>query len=86
MEAVVYVLCTATALACAVLLLRGYRRSGVRLLFWSGVCFLGLSLENAILFVDRVVVGPETDLSLIRLSAALVGVAALIHGLIWEKR
>ena len=86
MEAVVYVLCTATALACAALLLRGYRRSGVRLLFWSGVCFLGLSLENAILFVDRVVVGPETDLSLIRLSAALAGVAALLYGLIWEKR
>ena len=86
MEAVVYVLCTATALACAVLLLRGYRRSGFRLLFWSGVCFLGLLLENAVLFVDRVVIGPETDLSLFRLSAALVGVAALLYGLIWEKR
>ena len=86
MEAVVYVLCTATALACATLLWRGYRRNGVRLLFWSGVCFLGLSLENGILFVDRVVVGSETDLSLIRLSAALAGVAALLYGIIWEKR
>ena len=86
MEAVVYVLCTITAVACASLLWRGYRRTGVRLLFWSAVCFLGLSLENGILFVDRVLVGPETDLSLVRLTAGLIGVSALIYGLIWEKR
>lgn len=86
MEVAVYVLCTITAVACAALLWRGYRRTGVRLLFWSAVCFLGLSLENAILFVDRVVVGPETDLSLIRLSGGLIGVAALIYGLVWEKK
>lgn len=86
MEIAAYLLCTGTALACAALLWRGYRRSGVRLLFWSSVCFLGLSLENAVLFVDRILVGPEVDLSLLRLSAALVGVAALLYGLIWEKR
>jgi len=85
-EVAVYVLCTITAVACASLLWRGYRRTGVRLLFWSAVCFLGLSLENAILFVDRELIGPDTDLSLLRLSAALIGVSALIYGLIWEKR
>ncbi len=86
MEVAAYVLCTATALACAALLWRGYRRTGVRLLLWSAVCFLGLSLENAILFVDRVLMGPEVDLSVVRLSAALVGVSALLYGLVWEKR
>jgi hypothetical protein len=85
-EVAAYLLCTATALACAALLWRGYRRNGVRLLFWSAVCFLGLTLENAILFIDRILVGPEVDLSLVRLSAAIVGVAALLYGLVWEKR
>ena len=85
MEVAVYVLCTATALACAALLWRGHARTGVRLLLWSAVCFMGLSMENAILFIDRVVV-QSVDLSLFRLSAALVGVGALIYGLVWEKR
>lgn len=86
MEVAAYVLCTCTALACAALLWRGYRRTGVRLLLWSAVCFLGLTFENAILFVDRVLVGPDMDLSLVRLSAAVIGVAALLYGLVWEKR
>ena len=30
-------------LACAILLLRGYRRVRQNLLLWSGLCFLGLS-------------------------------------------
>ena len=42
---VVYVLCALTALACAVLLFRGYRASGARLLLWSAVCFAGLTLN-----------------------------------------
>ena len=85
MEITVYLLCTAAALACAVLLWRGYRRTRVRLLLWSCLCFVGLSVENAILFVDRVIV-PDLDLSVIRLSAALIGTAALIYGLVWEDR
>ena len=51
----VYMLCAATSLACAVLLLRGYRRSGARFLLWSSLCFVGLALNNVILFVDKVV-------------------------------
>ena len=85
MESVVYVLCTAAALACAGLLWRGYRRTRVRLLLWSCVCFIGLSIENMILFVDRTIV-PDVDLSVWRLTAALVGTAALIYGLVWEDR
>lgn len=79
----IYLLCALTSLACAVLLLRGYRRTGVRLLFWSGLCFLGFFLNNALLVVDVRVV-PLQDLSLVRSLPALAGVAALLYGLIWE--
>jgi Family of unknown function (DUF5985) len=84
-EVTVYVLCTVAALACAALLWRGYRRNRVRLLLWSSICFLALSLENAILFIDRVMT-PHIDLAAVRLLAALLGIAALLYGLIWEDR
>ena len=41
MATLVYALCALTSLACAVLLLRGYASSRVRLLLWSGLCFCG---------------------------------------------
>jgi hypothetical protein len=85
LEGIVYVLCAATALACAVLLLRGYRRSGARLLLWCGVCFLALSAENVVLFFDFVVYR-EVNLLALRRAFALVGVSALLYGLIWEVR
>jgi hypothetical protein len=81
----VYLLCAATALACGVLVLRGFRRSRVRLLLWCGLFFLALAAENALLFVD-VVLLPEADLSLVTHSAALAGVALLLYGLIWDAR
>lgn len=81
----VYVLCALTSLACAVLLYRGYRRSHTRLLFWSAVCFVGLAANNLFLIVDLRVV-PAIDLSAWRLVPALIGVGALIFGLIWETR
>jgi Family of unknown function (DUF5985) len=84
-EGAVYLLCAATALACGLLLLRGRRRSGVWLLLWCGLFFLALALENVILFVDLVLV-PDTDLSVIRTSAALIGSALLLYGLIWEVK
>ena len=80
---VVYVLCALTSLACAVLLLRGYRRTRARLLLWSGLCFLGFFLNNVLLFVDLRVV-PEVDLAIIRLVPAVAGVALLLYGLVWE--
>lgn len=83
MEGAVYLLCAATAFACCVLLLRGYRRSGVRLLLWCGLCFLALTAENVFLFIDMIVV-PNFDLSSLHISAAVVGVALLLYGLIWE--
>jgi drug/metabolite transporter (DMT)-like permease len=82
MAALVYVLCALTSLACAVLLLRGYRRSRVRLLWWSGLCFAGLFLNNALLVLD----GRLTqDFSTVRSLPALVGIVLLLYGMIWES-
>jgi hypothetical protein len=84
MEGAVYVLCAVTALACGFLLLRGYWRSRVRLLLWCGVFFLGLTVENAILFVDMILM-PQVDLAVVRNSVTLVAVMLLLYGLTWEK-
>jgi hypothetical protein len=86
MAEAVYILCALTSVACAVLLLRGYRRSGMRLLLWSGLCFVMLAISNVVLFVDLVVVPQDIDLSLIRSSLGLVGVATLLYGLIWDAQ
>jgi Family of unknown function (DUF5985) len=83
MADVVYVLCALTSLACAVLLWRGWRRSRVRLLFWSALCFVGLFLNNVLLIVD-VRVLPQVDLALVRTLPALLGAAALVYGLVWD--
>jgi hypothetical protein len=81
----VYILCAVTSLACAVLLLRGYRKTGVRLLFWSSICFFGLALDNVVLYFD-VVAFPNVDLSLIRRWPGLIALSALLFGLIWESK
>jgi hypothetical protein len=80
----VYLLCAATSGACALLLLRAYHRTGTRLLLWSSLCFVGLTLNNALLIVDLIVV-PDVDLSTWRLVPAVAGVALLLYGLVWES-
>lgn len=80
----VYVLCALTSIACAVLLLRGFFRTRVRLLLWSGLCFVGLALNNALLVLDENAL--LTDLSNLRTLPALAGVALLVYGLIWDSR
>jgi hypothetical protein len=84
MAAAVYVLCSLTSVACAWLLLRRYAQSRVSLLLWSGLCFVGLTLNNVILFVDKVI-APDIDLALIRLLPALLGLLLLVFGLIWDS-
>ena len=81
---IVYILCTLTSAACAVLLARAYARSHERLLFWSSLCFVGLCTNNALLFLDVVVLPTQVDLSVWRLVPALLGIAALCYGLITE--
>jgi hypothetical protein len=80
----VFLLCAATSLACAVLLLRGYARNRVPLLLWSSLCFVGLAVNNVLLVVDLVVI-PGRDLSLFRHMTALVALALLVFGLVWDS-
>jgi hypothetical protein len=84
MAAIIYALCALTCLACAVLLLRAFFQTRGQLLLWSGLCFVGLTLSNVLLVVDRVVLGPETDLSFARLGTAFLALLLLLFGLIWD--
>jgi len=80
----IYTLCTLTSLACAWLLLANYRRTRHRVLFWSALCFIGMTINNVLLLLDKLVL-PTVDLLPWRLAAALVAVCLLLYGLIFEK-
>jgi hypothetical protein len=84
MAATVYILSALVSLACAVLLLRTFAGTRSSLLFWAGLCFVGLTLNNAMLFVDKVV-ATEVDLSTWRALPALAGMLLLVFGLVWEE-
>ncbi|MEO6525200.1 MAG: DUF5985 family protein [Gemmatimonadaceae bacterium] len=84
MALVVYALCTLTSLTCAVLLARAYRRTRVRLLFWSTLCFAAFAVNNFVLILD-VGVLTERDLSVVRALPSLAGIALLLFGLVWES-
>lgn len=81
--ATVYLLCFFTSAACAVLLGRSYRHSGMRLLLWSSICFTLLSANNFALVVD-LLVWPMVDLRMLRLLLSLAAVSSLIWGFLGE--
>jgi hydrogenase/urease accessory protein HupE len=83
MAAAIYTLCALTAALCAYLLLHAYRRGGYRLLLWSGLCFVGLTLNNVLLVIDKVML-PLVDLSIWRTLMALAAMMVLLYGLIWD--
>jgi hypothetical protein len=85
MAEAVYLLCGLISVVCAVMLFNGYRANRTTLLFWSSLCFLGLAVNNVLLFVD-LVIAPDVDLSLLRSSVALVAIMVLLYGLIWESK
>lgn len=84
MAETVYLLGAVTSFLCAFLLLKSYRESRTRLLFWSGLCFLGLTANNVLLFVDLILL-PQIDLFVPRTGAALVGMGVLLYGLVSES-
>ena len=84
MAMLIYALCALTALACAILLLVGSRRSGSRMLLWSGLCFTGLALTNALIVVDALT--PSTPLGTLRLLVALGAIMLLLYGLVFEEK
>ncbi|MGH7286032.1 MAG: DUF5985 family protein [Polyangiaceae bacterium] len=85
MAEAVYMLCAITCAICAALLVRGYRATRTELLLWSSLCFVGLAINNILLFIDLVVV-PTVDLSVLRNTVALVAMLVLLYGLIWESQ
>jgi hypothetical protein len=82
-SSVLYLFALISSLACMLLLFRAYAATGMRLLLWSALCFVGLSVSNALLVLDLVVF-PDIDLRLLRLAAALTGLLFLLYGFIWE--
>jgi hypothetical protein len=84
MAEVVYVLCALTSVVCATLLFRAWIVNRVRLLLWCLLCFVGLALNNVMLFIDKIVT-PQTDLSVWRALPATVGVALLVYGLVTDN-
>lgn len=80
---VVYSLCFLTSATCAALLLRSYARAGGGLLFWSGLCFALLAVNNFIVIADLLIF-PELDLNIYRLLASLAAVSVLLFGFIWR--
>jgi hypothetical protein len=84
MQATVNILGTLTVGLCAFLLLRAYARVRQRLLLWSGLCFVGLTVSNAILFVDLSLM-PHISLYTWRLSVAAFSMLLLLYGLVFES-
>lgn len=85
MAVTIYAMCAMTALVCAIMLLAGARRSGSRMLFWSGLCFVGLFVTNALVVADAVDWFPQANLANLRLFVSLGAVALLLYGLIFEE-
>jgi hypothetical protein len=83
-DKLIYGLCALTSAACAGLLLRSYFATRFRLLLWSGLCFVGLTLNNVLLVLDRLVY-TAVDLSTWRLVVALAAILFLLYGLIVES-
>lgn len=84
MATAIYTLDALTALACTLLLLRAYLNSRYRLLLWSSICFAGLTLNNVLLVLDKIVF-PEVDLSPLRSAVALGAMTTLLIGMIWDS-
>lgn len=85
MAETVYLLCAITSFACAALLVRSWLRSRTSLLLWSSICFVGLTVNNVVLVLDRIV-APAVDLSVVRGVTALASALVLLVGLIWKVR
>lgn len=84
MQFLVNILGSLTVGLCALLLLRAYARVRQRLLLWSGLCFAGLTLANALVVVDLAVV-PEISIYTWRLAVAALSLLLLLYGLIFES-
>jgi hypothetical protein len=86
MREVVYSLCALTSLFCAALLIRAYRSSHSRLLFWSSICFTGFFLNNVLLVVDELLTPAQVTFTISRDITGFLSVTALLVGLIKDTK
>ena len=84
MTAALYILTCITTLLCATLLLRAFVKVRKRLLLWSGLCFVGLTISNILVIADLLLF-PTIDLYTYRLGATAVSMGFILYGLIWES-
>lgn len=83
--AAIYLLCACTSLACTIMLVRSWRSSHSRLLFWSSLCFAVLSVNNLLLVADKLIL-TQIDLTTMRLLTELSALLLLLFGLAWEEQ
>jgi hypothetical protein len=81
MGALIYFLCALTALACCGLLWRAWLTNRASLLFWSALCFAGLTFSNVLLVIDKLAL-PNVDLTPFRTAVTLAALLLLIFGLV----
>lgn len=84
MAIALYVFTILVTLFCAVLLLRAWIRVRRGLLLWSGLCFVGLTLDSILVLADMILF-PSLDLYHWRLASVAVSVSLLVFGMIWER-
>lgn len=84
MAGIVYILCAILSLSCAILLLSGFRKNKFRLLLWSSIGFFGFAMNNALLFVDIIML-PNIDLLILRTVPALIGMMIMVYGLVSDS-
>jgi hypothetical protein len=79
----VYLLCLATSLVGAGLLMRAWRRGRSKLLLWTALSFVFLALNNLFLVADMLLFA-SLDLRWLRHLTGLAALGVLLYGFIWE--
>jgi hypothetical protein len=83
MPGLAFILCMVTSLVSALLLLRAARGPTRRLLLWSAAFFIGMALNNLLLFID-IVTGPSVDWLTPANIVTALSLVGLMYALIWE--
>jgi Na+/melibiose symporter-like transporter len=84
-KAALFVTAMLTSFACMALLFRAYFDTRLRILLWSALCFVGLTVNNLLLVFDLAVFPETIDLRVYRHAAALAGMLLMIYGFIRES-
>jgi hypothetical protein len=79
----VYSLGAIASIICAALLVRAYLRTRTRLILWTAVCFVLLSINATLVFID--IFWPHSgNLLPYRQTVSLSALLVLIYGFLWE--